>query len=218
MRDLVSHTYNVSKQYAEDKPDLSMTYNPERHRLDVTIQEDEINIPLKYNRFNEHATFELLDEAKQTAMTTYPIKGGVSARDNDIIEQTHALCMKHIDFNRESPTDEAFFTFDAGNGVFDSTIQTHAESMTVVDAHCDRYGHLNESTRLAYIQEEITDHLDQMNTALDSKLAHVAKDPSNQTDVSLRDCIAQQNENENEDEPVMLSFDGLTDLDQSQEM
>lgn len=216
MRDLVSHTYTVSKQYSEDNPKLSMSYNPDRHRLDVTIDDDEIIIPLKYNRLNKRATLELFDEAKQTSMAVYPVKGGISEYDDDIIKQTHALCLKHMDLNRESEMDDAFFTFNAGNGELSSTIQTrdaHAKDMdviTLVDAQCDRYDHLNESARLSYIREEITEQVSERNRVFDRHLDHV----QSQSDVSLRDDTTQPDD----EASILLSFDGLDEQDHSHEM
>lgn len=211
MRDLVSHTYTVSKQYSDDKPDLSLSYIPDRHRLDVTIGSDDIIIPLKYNRLNKYATLELFDEAKETAQRLYPTKGSLSEYDKDIIKDTHELCIKHMDWNVESDVGVAFFAFDAGNGELNSTIHAQGQadnrSITLVDAHCDRYGHLNESARLSYIRDEIRGQETERNRLCDAHLSRVQT-----TDVSLRQYITQP-----EDE-VMLSFDGLDEQDQSQEL
>lgn len=226
--DLVSYTYRVSKQYVDDDPDLALSYDPRRHRFNVTVHDHAVDIPLKYNRLNDHVTTELFDEAKQFARDAYPSKGVLSVYDNAIINDTHALCIKHMDLSRESRKDMAFFTFNAGDGELDSVIQTQdkpfwrgimqqdakdGDEITLVDKQRVRYDELNDTAQISAVRDEIKEHVRQRNSVFDRHLDITQALRPNKA-VSLRHYLPPSAD----DTPVVLSFEGLDELDHLHEM
>lgn len=225
--DLVEHTYYVSKEYSDESPRLSMSYDCDHHRLDVTLNDDQIDIPLKYNRLNRRVAIELLEDANASAKDAYPVNGSDRVFDQSTINTIQAICIKHIDYNRSSPKEEAFFTFDARTGKLQGVVQERQTerlqgnvphysndytAYTLVETRCNRYNHLSDDLRTDAIQTDISDQSARWNRSMDRHLMLVNDNPINQNEVRLRDCMTR------EDDDVLLSFDGLDEQIDEYEM